>query len=628
MEKRYILKIDAENRSYTLDDIDPQNMQEFEGEDYSILWGEALAQYLLRQNPEYLVIARGPLVRFPATKTTVGYISPMTSLPHYSFVGGNSFREIWSLGLAAVIFTNPLDETPDFYVDVSGEVPDLQVRFVTDENLPKEQRSAYYYLVSKELDGHGLWGSVYTLGNAAYNNYLSANIAVEAIYHAGRGGAGFVMGKFAKALVLHSGKRHSYDPEGLPLEVFKRLDKYGSRLSCKDAGTIIKLAATGKDPAGKNTLPALNAQKLGYPMAEIAEGDILLATREGKTGCYWCPVTCRHFHTMSVDYSPNGKDKFLDDFEPAYSVYAMLNILAEEDTKRSKIKMLEDVDREIFLLIEQMGLDVIDVGVGISALYEGISRGIIPLSDVPEFLHQRDQNFGSIEKTHRVLDLIKENNHIYKVLSCIGDGPQALVKAYPEMQDYVFTCGKGTLGNAGHCNKLWTFLMPFSRFFSHYSGQIYKVSGNIPDDPNPDNLHKLFTDVVNEMFKREYFSILCNVLSCCAFGFVIFTEDGKGIELDRDELLVDVLKFYDIQTSRRELMRFARNFWAQSTDFKIQHGWKPLKAQDFPHRIYEAVSQAISHPPEKCHEMMDILIQVWKQKARQVMNIYGYQPDW
>ena len=32
----------------------------------------------------------------------------------------------------------------------------------------------------------------------------------------------------------------------------------------------------------------------------------MLATREGKAGCYWCPVTCRHYHTMPVDYAPDG----------------------------------------------------------------------------------------------------------------------------------------------------------------------------------------------------------------------------------------------------------------------------------------------------------------------------------
>ncbi len=625
MAKKFILKIDARNRAFTLENIDPANLQKDAREDYSIFWGESLAQYLLRQNPDDLVITRGPFVRFPFNKATVGYVSPLTGVPHYSFVGGQSFREIWSLGLDAVVFTNPLDSTAEHYVEISGHVPDVQARFVLDESLPRGQRSAYYYLVSKELDGNALWGSVFTLGHGAYHGYLSANVAVEAIYHAGRGGAGAVMRKFTRALVLHSGRRYEFDPEGLPVEVFQRLEKYSSRLSRKDAGTIIKLAATGKNPTGKNTLPAWNARQLGYPMADIGGSEILRATREGKAGCYWCPVTCRHYHTVPVDYAPDGVDFFLDDFEPAYSVFAMLGIMAQEDTKEARIRMLGEADREIFLPIEQSGCDVMDMGVGIAALYEGIAEGLIPLSDVPDFLHDKERNFGSIEKTHRILELLETDDHEYRAMRCLGDGPQALVAAYPEMRDSVFTCGANTLGNAGHCNKLWTFLMPFSRFFGHYSGQIYKAAGDIPENPDHETLQRLFSGVIQEMLQREYYSILCNALSCCAFGFVVFTEGGKGVELSRDDLLVKVLDFYGIETSRTELMKFAQNFWAQSIDLKLKHGWKPPTADQFPYRIFEAVSQAISHPPERCKEMMDILIDEWKRQAKQLMSKYGYE---
>ena len=628
MAKRFVLKINAKERSYILDDIDPAILNKDLRENYSVLWGESLAQYFLRQNPNDLVITRGPLVRFPINKSTVGYISPLTGVPHYSFVGGQSVRELWQLGLDAIIFTNKLDNSADYYVKVTGHAPNIQVKFIKDDSLPSGQRSAYYYLLSKELDGEKPFGSIFTLGYGAYHGYRSANIAVEAIYHAGRGGAGARMVKFARALVLHSGKRLSYDPEGLPMRAFNLIEKYSSRLSCKDAGTIIKLAATGKDPAGKNTLPAWNATKLGYQMADIGGGEILLATREGKTGCFWCPVTCRHYHTMPADYSPDGVDLFLDDFEPAYAIFAMLGITAEQDNKQSKIKMLKQADEEIFLPIEQAGCDVIDIGTAISALYEGIAKDLIPLSDVPEFLHQKDENFGSIKKTRQVLDLLESDDHNYRAIRRLGDGPQALVEIYPKMRDSVFTCGEKTLGNAGHSNKLWTFLMPFSRFFSHYSGQIYKVSGSIPANPEPDDFKKLFPRVIKEMFEREYFSILCNAFSCCAFGFVIFTKDGAGVELGNDGLLEEVLDFYGIEMTKEELVHFAQNFWAQSMELKIKHGWKPLAANQFPFRIYEAISQAISHPPEKCKEMMDLLIAEWKSQAKEVMSKYGYQVDW
>ncbi len=52
------------------------------------------------------------------------------------------------------------------------------------------QRSAFYWLVEKELNSDAQSGSVLTLGDAAHLGYRSANLAAEGLYHAGRGGAG------------------------------------------------------------------------------------------------------------------------------------------------------------------------------------------------------------------------------------------------------------------------------------------------------------------------------------------------------------------------------------------------------------------------------------------------------
>jgi len=46
------------------------------------------------------------------------------------------------------------------------------------------------------------------------------------------------------------------------------LDRYCSRLSRQDGGTIAKLFTTGADPGGKNSLPASNARKGGYSLAD------------------------------------------------------------------------------------------------------------------------------------------------------------------------------------------------------------------------------------------------------------------------------------------------------------------------------------------------------------------------
>ena len=48
---------------------------------------ETLRQYLLRRDPGALVIARGPLPYLSGNKASVGYVTPLTGVPHYSFVG-------------------------------------------------------------------------------------------------------------------------------------------------------------------------------------------------------------------------------------------------------------------------------------------------------------------------------------------------------------------------------------------------------------------------------------------------------------------------------------------------------------------------------------------------------------
>ena len=582
-----------------------------------------------------MVICRGPMPFLPANKVAVGYVSPLTNVPHHSFVGGRAASALLSLGLDAVVLTNPLPVANEHYVKISGRLPDLEVEFRAGASLPRGQRAAFYYLLENELGGKTGSGSIFALGEGAYGGYLCANVAAEAIYHAGRGGAGSVFSRFASAIVLNGP-----ESEGTPGssagpvsssrygEICERLAKYASRLSCRDAGTIIKLAATGKDPAGKNTLPAWNATRLGYPMSDIGTPEFLLATRDGRTGCVWCEVSCRHWHWVNAPYAPDGKDVFLDDFEPAYAVFAMLGLMPSADTFEAKRHWVREVDERIFLPIEQMGSDVIDIGLGISALFEAGEKGLIPASDLPSFLCDGSENFGSIEKAQKIIDLLRSCQEAFPAIRAVGDGPQALARLYPSLKDHVFTGGKNTLGNAGHCNRLWTFLMPFSRFFSHYSGQIYKIGGRLPKDKDDAEAHQLLSPVIREMFRREYFSILCNALSCCAFGFVVYSQNGEGEELDDENLLVEVLRAYGIETSREELMLFAQNFWAQSIDLKLRCGWQAPSAADFPKRIFEAVAQAVGKPAEECGCLMDLLIAEWKTQAKRVMQKYGYESPW
>ena len=197
------------------------------------------------------------------------------------------------------------------------------------------------------------------------------------------------------------------------------------------------------------------------------------------------------------------------------------------------------------------------------------------------------------------------------------------------MQDIVFTGGKGTFGNTGHCNALWTFLMPFSRFFGHYVGQIYKIDEEFPPPGATQGACRAcFQRVVERLLAREFFWLLANALSQCAFTFVIFSQDGKGERLRDDDLLIRLLRHYGIHTTRADLIWFSEAFWAQSIDFKRQFGWRPPSADDFPRRIYKALSLALDRPPDELQTLMDLLIGEWKRQAGDVLARFGYEASW
>jgi aldehyde:ferredoxin oxidoreductase len=640
---RRLLLINSVAQSWRLETLNTEMLKD-PHEDYLVLSGEALCQYLLRRDYDALIIARGPMPFLSGNKASVGYVSPLTGVPHYSFVGGRAAAQLLNLGLDAIVFESAIgnrrlhrvSESP--IITVSSRAPNLVVEFKSSETLPTGQRNAYYWLLERELDGDTHSGSIFTLGEGARLGYASANVAVEAIYHAGRGGAGTVFARYAAALVLRGEPMELAEFFGYEDTPFTRnpngaiaslVDTHCARLSGKTGGTVAKLYATGAAADGKNTLPARNAQQVGYSLADLGGPQVLKATRRGKTGCHWCQVDCRHYHWVDVDYAPGGRDMLLDDFEPTYAIFAMLGLEPAEDSLQGRLDLLAEVDRRLILPIEQMGCDIINIGIGLSALFEGIKRGLVPATALPPALAGGTEG-GLLDAAAQAVEMLRSGQALEcPALRAVGDGPQALAEAYPAMQDIVFTSGKGTLGNAGHANALWTFLMPFSRFFSHYSGQIYKIDEALPPPGSDEAAYRAcFQRVVQRMLQKEFFWVLCNALSMCAFTFVIFSQDGEGEQLNNDDLLVKLLRNYGIHTTRADLEWFAQAFWAQSIDLKCQFGWQPPSAEGFPQRVYEALAPVLERTPEELQSLMEMLIEEWKRQAGEVMARFGYEAPW
>ena len=641
--KRRLLHIDTAAQRWRLEILQTEGLDKDPREEYFVLSGEALCQYHLRRDPDALIIARGPMPFLSGNKTSVGYLSPLTGVPHYSFVGGRAAAQLLNLGLDVICFGSPHPEpsAPLPYVVIRGRAPNLMLTFKPADELPHGQRSAYYWLLDRELDGDRYAGSIFALGEGAYRGYESANVAVEAIYHAGRGGAGEVFARFASALVLsgepvepserlvHADPTFARSPNAA---IESLLDRYCARLSGKTGGTVPKLYATGADSLTSPTLPARNARQLGYALADLGSPRVLTATRQGQTGCHWCQVDCRHTHWVPAPYAPQGRDRFLDDFEPTYATFAMLDLRPDENTPEARLELLEEVDRRLMQPIEQLGCDVINVGTGLAALFEGVARGCIPAQEVPQGVVQSGGLEGDpaqrLEAAIEAVEVMRSPRAAdYPALRAAANGPQVLADRYPAMAPIVFTSGPGTLGNAGHANALWTFLMPFNRFFGHYVGQLYKIDETLPAPGADEAAYRAcFRRVIQRMLQKEFFWILCNALSQCAFTFVIFSQDGQGETLREDDLLVRLLRQYGIQTTRTDLEWFAQAFWAQSIDFKCQFGWQAPTAADLPERVYETLSLALDRTPRELQSLMVMLIEEWREQAGAIMRRFGYEP--
>jgi aldehyde:ferredoxin oxidoreductase len=175
---------------------------------------------------------------------------------------------------------------------------------------------------------------------------------------------------------------------------------------------------------------------------------------------------------------------------------------------------------------------------------------------------------------------------------------------------------------------LWTFLMPYSRFFGHYVGQFYKIEADLPGETEPAAVQPVFEEVIRQALRREFFGCLGNALSTCAFTFVLFSQDGRGTTLDESDLLVRALACYGIEVRQEELAWFAEAFWAQSIAFKSELGWEPPAAVAFPSRVFEALSQALDRPVGELRALMEQLIVEWKRQAAAVMYKHGHEvPD-
>ena len=97
---RRLLTIDPATQRWQLETLQVETLEKDPRKDYFVLSGETLCQYLLRRDPGALVIARGPMPFLSGNRASVGYVAPLTGLPHY--VGGRAAAQLLKLNLDTI----------------------------------------------------------------------------------------------------------------------------------------------------------------------------------------------------------------------------------------------------------------------------------------------------------------------------------------------------------------------------------------------------------------------------------------------------------------------------------------------------------------------------------------------
>ena len=315
-----------------------------------------------RQNK--LVIAPGVLsgTNSPNSgRLSIGFKSPLTGGIKESNVGGNSAFRIGRLGINAIV------------VEGLGDAKKLHVLHVSKEGgklIPAEEYRGLknYELVDKLQSRFGKKVAILSIGPAGEMSLAAASVAstdVDGVpcRHAGRGGAGAVMGsKGLKAIVVDDTDGPGVpiaDPEkfrGGARKLTKAILDYPSTPGLKQFGTNFLVGVI--QAAG--AYPTRNFRQGTFEGAEKVSGEYLyevITKRGGKPtheGCTTCVIHCSNVY---VDEKGNYLTASFE-YETIWAHGANLGI--------SDLDSIAKADR----LCDDYGMDTMEVGQAIGVAME------------------------------------------------------------------------------------------------------------------------------------------------------------------------------------------------------------------------------------------------------------------
>ncbi len=271
------------------------------------LGGRYLTSTYVTEHPSSLVISPGYLVGtpgLPATRTSMGFISPITDFVYHSSMGGKTAYFLLSNGVRALVLQGNSEEDVDLYIE-KGKI--------------RVEESTTVGKLTSEIEINNDQ-TFMTRGIAGDKLHISASVVNEHGDAFGRGGGGYVFGKKGVRTVFIEWYKEVRPPkvntEHLPALV-RKLMTDSAILKLRMGGTFGYLyEAVGEK--GKLANESFNKSRLEKWFKHIKQG----------FQCMRCPIACKKLYDdkKAVEYFPyNTIKEHSSDLSDINEIYNLFN---------------------------------------------------------------------------------------------------------------------------------------------------------------------------------------------------------------------------------------------------------------------------------------------------------------
>lgn len=356
-----LLKVNLSNESVTTKEIPESWLEKFIG-------GKGLGAALLHEenrsgldplSPENnLILAWGPFLGLApgASRYCVVTKSPLTGTFLDSYSGGHfpSYLRFNLPGYRAIT--------------ISGKASHPLVLTINGDEIKLEDGKDYWGSTTREMGATREGFLEASIGPAGENLVKFATISSDGgKHHAGRGGAGAVMGsKNLKSIFVRKLDKPDCLPDlpGLRKEQLDYLRSSENTRWARNAGTIGTLNPMNEAGA----LPTRNWTKGRFDGTDEIDDEAVASARTNRVSCYLCPIACGY----NLKFAAGTDNEWETHKGPEYETTVMNGSLPE-------IGNLEEVSR-IGNLCDSLGLDTISTGNVISWAMETSEKGLIDYS--------------------------------------------------------------------------------------------------------------------------------------------------------------------------------------------------------------------------------------------------------